>query len=92
MAGEMLGPILLSIHNLTYYQRLMADARQAISEDRFEAFRRDKLAFGATCRANPNRPRPEERVKKWGLAPSRLGFEAHLLGPRGACPLFFHKR
>ena len=27
MAGEMLGPILLTIHNLTYYQRLLADAR-----------------------------------------------------------------
>ena len=39
----MLGPILLSIHNLTYYQRLMADARQAIEEDRFEAFRAQKL-------------------------------------------------
>ncbi|MCE9544845.1 MAG: tRNA guanosine(34) transglycosylase Tgt [Planctomycetia bacterium] len=37
-AGEMLGPILLSIHNLTYYQRLMAAARQAIVEDRFAAF------------------------------------------------------
>lgn len=35
MAGEMLGPILLSIHNLTYYQRLMAAARQAIVEQRF---------------------------------------------------------
>lgn len=43
MAGEMLGPILLSIHNVTYYQRLLADARRAITEDRFEAFRRDKL-------------------------------------------------
>src|SRR5262249_37558226 len=30
MAREMLGPILLSIHNLTYYQRLLADARAAI--------------------------------------------------------------
>ncbi len=39
MAGEMLGPILLSMHNLTYYQRLLADARAAISEDRFEEFR-----------------------------------------------------
>jgi queuine tRNA-ribosyltransferase len=37
-ANEMLGPILLSIHNLTYYQRLLARARQAISEDRFMAF------------------------------------------------------
>ncbi|MCH8046088.1 MAG: tRNA guanosine(34) transglycosylase Tgt, partial [Planctomycetes bacterium] len=43
-AGEMLGPILLSIHNLTYYQRLLAGAREAIVEDRFEAFRQEKLA------------------------------------------------
>jgi queuine tRNA-ribosyltransferase len=43
MAGEMLGPILLSIHNLTYYQRLLADARQAIREDRFGDFRLAKL-------------------------------------------------
>ena len=37
-ANEMLGPILLSIHNLTYYQRLLAGARRAIAEDRFVAF------------------------------------------------------
>ena len=43
MAGEMLGPILLSIHNLTYYQRLLADARQAIQQDRFSQFRLAKL-------------------------------------------------
>jgi queuine tRNA-ribosyltransferase len=43
MANEMLGPILLSIHNLTYYQRLLADARRAIEEDRFDAFRREKM-------------------------------------------------
>jgi queuine tRNA-ribosyltransferase len=42
-AGEMLGPILLSIHNLTYYQRLLSGARSAIAEDRFEAYRREKL-------------------------------------------------
>jgi len=41
-AKEMLGPILTSIHNLTYYQRLMAGARAAIEEDRFEAFREQK--------------------------------------------------
>ncbi|MBN1395281.1 MAG: tRNA guanosine(34) transglycosylase Tgt [Pirellulales bacterium] len=44
MAGEMLGPILLTIHNLTYYQRLLSDARRAIEADRFEEFRREKLA------------------------------------------------
>ncbi len=43
MAHEMLGPILLSIHNLTYYQRLLADARQAIEADRFCEFRAEKL-------------------------------------------------
>ena len=38
MAGEMLGPILVSTHNLTYYQRLLEGTRQAICEDRFAAF------------------------------------------------------
>jgi queuine tRNA-ribosyltransferase len=37
-AGEMLGPVLVSIHNLTYYQRLLAEARAAIADDRFAAF------------------------------------------------------
>jgi len=41
-ANEMLGPILLSIHNLTYYQRLLARARQAIAEDRFTAFYKER--------------------------------------------------
>jgi queuine tRNA-ribosyltransferase len=41
-AGEMLGPILLSIHNITYYQRLMADARTAIGGNRFEEFLAEK--------------------------------------------------
>ena len=31
----MLGPMLVSMHNLTYYQRLVAEARRAIAEDRF---------------------------------------------------------
>jgi queuine tRNA-ribosyltransferase len=43
-AKEMLGPILLSIHNLTYYQRLMAEAREAIMADSFDEFRRSKMA------------------------------------------------
>lgn len=33
MAGEMLGPILLSLHNLRHFQRLMLDIRSAIRED-----------------------------------------------------------
>ncbi len=36
-AGEMLGPMLLTWHNLHYYQDLMAELRRAIAEGRFEA-------------------------------------------------------
>jgi len=41
VTNEMLGPILLSIHNVTYYQRLMKNARQAIEENRFDKFHSD---------------------------------------------------
>ena len=37
-ANEMLGPILLSHHNLTYYQKIMSEARVAIEENRFEQY------------------------------------------------------
>ncbi|HTQ40085.1 MAG TPA: tRNA-guanine transglycosylase, partial [Pirellulales bacterium] len=43
MADEMLGPILLTAHNLMYYQRLMSGARQAIAESRFADFKAAKL-------------------------------------------------
>lgn len=36
--NEILGARLNTIHNLRYYQRLMAAIRQAIEEDRFEQF------------------------------------------------------
>jgi queuine tRNA-ribosyltransferase len=42
--GEMLGPRLATVHNLYFYQRLMADLRAAIGDGRFGAFRRDFLA------------------------------------------------
>jgi len=41
--GEMLGPILLTIHNITYYQRLMARVRQAIEEDAFSEFCNERM-------------------------------------------------
>ena len=44
MAGEMLGPILLSAHNLTYYQRLMAGAREAIAANRFASYCQDRIS------------------------------------------------
>lgn len=38
MAREMLGPIILSLHNLAYYQKLMAEAREAIEADEYREF------------------------------------------------------
>jgi queuine tRNA-ribosyltransferase len=49
LADEMLGPILLTHHNLSYYQRLLAEARDAIAADRFEKFVTDKLAAWRTA-------------------------------------------
>ena len=37
VAGEALGPMSLSIHNLTYYFKLMKEIREAIRENRFDA-------------------------------------------------------
>jgi len=42
-ANEILGAILASTHNVHFYQRLVADARRAILEDRFDQFRRSFL-------------------------------------------------
>lgn len=39
-AGEMLGPILVSLHNLRHFQRLMLDIRRAIREDGWLEFAR----------------------------------------------------
>ncbi len=37
-AGEMLGPILVTLHNLRFFQRLMRDLREAICSDDWDAF------------------------------------------------------
>ncbi|MDO4551491.1 MAG: tRNA guanosine(34) transglycosylase Tgt [Planctomycetia bacterium] len=43
VAKEMLGPILLSIHNITFYQRLMTRARNAILDGNFSSFLKQNL-------------------------------------------------
>jgi queuine tRNA-ribosyltransferase len=43
VAGEMLGPILLSLHNLSYYHHLMDEAREAISSDCFLEFAQRRM-------------------------------------------------
>jgi queuine tRNA-ribosyltransferase len=56
MSHEMLGPVLLTAHNLTYYQRLLHEAREAIAQDRFSEFYEAKRAvwiaetIDASCR------------------------------------------
>lgn len=47
-ADEMLGPTLLSLHNLAYYAKLMADIRQAIREQRYGDYVRSRLTSRPT--------------------------------------------
>ncbi len=41
--GEMLGPILVSIHNITFYQRLMSEIRQRIENDTFADWAKENI-------------------------------------------------
>ena len=41
--GEMLGPILVSLHNLRFYQRLMAQIRQSLKENEFGDWAAEQL-------------------------------------------------
>jgi len=50
LAGEILVHRLLTLHNLCFYESLVADARSAIVEQRWASFAKEKLAaFGATA-------------------------------------------
>ena len=40
-AGEMLGPILVSAHNMRFYQRLLADVRCSLDQGDFDRWRRE---------------------------------------------------
>ena len=57
-AGEMLGPLLVSVHNIRFYQRLMADIRRAIGEGTFERFRQSdpRCALGPAVAGAPASP------------------------------------
>jgi queuine tRNA-ribosyltransferase len=41
--GEMLGPVLVSLHNIRFYQRLMAKIRQTLKENKFADWARERL-------------------------------------------------
>jgi len=47
--GEMLGPILVSLHNLRFYQRLMTDIRQAIERNEFADWAAGQLKSSGLC-------------------------------------------
>jgi queuine tRNA-ribosyltransferase len=44
LVGEMLGPILVSLHNIAFFQNLMKDIRRSISENRFSELRKEVKA------------------------------------------------
>jgi queuine tRNA-ribosyltransferase len=50
-AREMLGPTLLSLHNLAYYHRLMSSMRRALAEGRWPQWRDGQLGSGAAAGA-----------------------------------------
>jgi len=47
--GEMLGPILVSIHNITFYQRLMGEIRERIEEGTFFAWAEQQISEDKFC-------------------------------------------
>jgi queuine tRNA-ribosyltransferase len=56
LAGEMLGPILVSLHNVRFYQRLMEDIRRAIAAGTFAHF----MQNDPRCSLGPGENHPAE--------------------------------
>jgi tRNA-guanine family transglycosylase len=52
----MLGPVLVSVHNVRFYQRLMADLRRSIGEGSFLSF----LQNDPRCSLGPSAELPVE--------------------------------
>lgn len=44
LVGELLGPVLVSLHNVYYYQKLMSESRRAIDQGAFREFAAETLA------------------------------------------------
>ncbi len=53
MSGEMLGPMLLSVHNLAYYQQVVRELRKAIQENRLAEYRETYLRNLETAPQQP---------------------------------------
>lgn len=52
LAGEMLGPILVSLHNIAYYQRLMRRIREAVAAGTFQKLLADCEARAAEAQSH----------------------------------------
>jgi hypothetical protein len=61
----MLGPVLVSVHNVRFYQRFMADIRRAIAGGVFEQFCRSD----PRCLLGPSEEGSEVRVQGSEKAP-----------------------
>jgi queuine tRNA-ribosyltransferase len=83
MSHEMLGPILLTAHNLTFYQRLLREARAAIAEGRFlDFFEAKRTIWGSQNSSGPCRneetAEPDDGPGEDGAArPERGRFPSH---------------
>ena len=82
-ADELLGWHLLSIHNLTFYHRLMASIRESILQDAFPSFyERMRLQLALSDAANPpTLPKPAQafrypRLGDYEIHPSPHGFNS----------------
>jgi len=66
MAGEMLGPILTSVHNISHFQRLMGAIRRAVREQGWTSLEREWPVLRADRTApesgEPASDNPDERV------------------------------
>jgi queuine tRNA-ribosyltransferase len=60
LAREMNAAILASLHNVAFYLNLMQGARRAISEGRFEAYRKEFLARYGQTDEGPDESNDEE--------------------------------
>jgi queuine tRNA-ribosyltransferase len=79
---EVLGWHLLTIHNLSFYHRLMRDMREAILRDEFVAFyEKQKVELVRTDEEHPSRPSKQKRFKN--TEPARLGDYEVVTAPQG---------
>ena len=74
-SDEVLGWHLLGIHNMTFYQRLMREMREAILRDDFLSYYKEKrVELARTDERNPGRPPKRAPISR----PARLGdYEIH---------------